>query len=43
MGFVRPQLEYGSTIWDPRPGVENKGAYKVEMVQQRAARWTLKR
>ena len=43
MGFVRPQLEYGSTIWDPRPGVENKGAYKVEMVQRRAARWTLKR
>ena len=27
----------------PRPGVENKGAYKVEMVQRRAARWTLKR
>ena len=43
MGFVRPQLEYGSTIWDPRPGVENKGVYKVEMVQRRAARWTLKR
>ena len=43
MGFVRPQLEYGSTIWDPRPDVENKGAYKVEIVQQRAARWTLKR
>jgi len=41
MGFVRPQLEYGSTIWDPRPGVENKGAYKVEMVQRRATRWTL--
>ena len=43
MGFVHPQLEYGSTIWDPRPGVENKGAYKVEMVQRLAARWTLKR
>ena len=43
MGFVRPQLEYGSTIWDPRPGVENNGTYKVEMVQRRAARWTLKR
>ena len=40
---MRLQLEYGSTIWDPRPGVENNGAYKVEMVQQRAARWTLKR
>ena len=43
MGFVRPQLEYGSTIWDPRPGVENNGAYKVEMVQWHVARWTLKR
>ena len=43
MGFLRLQLEYGSTIWDPRPGVENNGAYKVEMVQRRAARWTLKR
>ena len=43
MGFVRPQLEYGSTIWDPRPGVENNGAYKVEITQRCAARWTLKR
>ena len=43
MGFVRPQLEYGYTIRDPRPVVENNGAYKVEMVQRRAARWTLKR
>ena len=38
LGFVRPQLEYGSTIWDPRPGVENNGAYRVKMVQRRAAR-----
>ena len=41
MGFVCPQLEYGSTIWDP--GVQNNGAYRVKMVQRRAARWTLKR
>ena len=38
MGFVRLQLEYGSTIWDPRPGVENNEAYRVKMVQRRAAR-----
>lgn len=43
MGFVRPQVEYGAAIWDPRPGVENNGAHKIEMVQRRAARWTLKR
>ena len=43
MGFVRPQLGYGSTIWDPRLGVENNGAYRVEMVQRHASRWTLKR
>ena len=43
MGFVRPQLEYGSTTWHPRLGVENNVAYKVEMVQRRAAKWTLKR
>ena len=42
-GFVRPQIEYGAAIWDPRPGVENNGAHKTEMVQRRAARWTLKR
>ena len=27
----------------PRPGVENNGAHKIEMVQRRAARWTLKK
>ena len=43
MGFVRPQVEYGAAIWDPRPGVENNGAHKIEMVQRRAARWTLKK
>ena len=43
IGFVRPQLGYGSTIWDPRLGVENSGAYRVEVVQRHASRWTLKR
>ena len=43
IGFVRPQLGYGSTIWDPRLGVENSGAYRVEMVQRHASWWTLKR
>lgn len=43
VGLVRPQLEYCASVWDPRPGVENNGAYKVEMVQRRAARWTLRR
>ena len=38
MGFVRPQLEYRSTIWDPRPNVENNGANRVKMVQRHAAR-----
>ena len=43
MGFVRAQVEYGAAIWDPKPGVENNGAHKIEMLQRRAARWTLKR
>ena len=43
MGFVHPQREYGSKTWDPGLGVENNGAYKVEMVQQCAAKWTFKR
>ena len=43
MGFVHPQLGFGSTIWEPRLGVENNGAYRVEMVQRHASRWTLKR
>ena len=42
MGFVRPQIEYGSAIWNLRPGVENNGAHKIEMVQ-RQADWILKR
>ena len=36
--LVRPQLEYASSAWDPNTK-ENKG--KLEMVQRRAARWTL--
>ena len=43
MGFVHPQLEYGSKTWDPGLAVENNGAYKVEMVQQCAAKWKFKR
>ena len=36
--LVRPQLEYASAVWDPH----NKDkAHTVEMVQRRAARWTL--
>ena len=38
MGFVRPNIEYGAAIWDPRPGVENNGTHKIEIVQRRAAR-----
>ena len=32
--LVRLQLEYASAIWDPHT------AYKIEMVQRRAAQWT---
>ena len=41
MGFVHPQIKYSAAIWDPRPGVENNGAHKIEMAQRCAARWTL--
>ena len=37
--ILRPQLEYCSTVWDPRKGVENSGSYNLEMVQRRATRW----
>ena len=33
--------QYGTQV--PRPGVENNGALKIEMVQRCAAGWTLKR
>ena len=36
--LVRPQLEYTSAVWDPH--TKDK-THKVEMVQRRAARWTL--
>ena len=38
--LVRPQLEYCSSVWDPHTV---GGAHKIEMVQRRAARWTLNR
>ena len=41
--ILRPQLEYCSTVWDPRKGVENSGSYNLEMVQRLAARWALRR
>jgi hypothetical protein len=43
VSLVRPQLEYCCSVWDPRRGVENNGSYRVEMIQRRAARWTLAR
>ena len=36
--LVRPQLEYASAIMDPHT---KRNDYKVEMVQRRAARWTM--
>ena len=36
--YIRPRLEYASTVWDPHTQV-NKN--QVEMVQRRAARWVL--
>ncbi|MCG7878558.1 MAG: reverse transcriptase family protein [Candidatus Thiodiazotropha endolucinida] len=35
---VRPQLEYASAVWDPHT---KEQTHKVEMVQRRAARWTM--
>lgn len=37
--LLRPELEYCSTIGDPRKGVENNDSHIFEMVQRRAARW----
>ena len=37
--LVRPQLEYASAVWDPHT---KKRISKIEMVQRRAARWTLR-
>ena len=36
--LVRPQLEYASSVWDPHT---RSNIDKLEMVQRRAARWTL--
>ena len=41
--ILRLQLKYGSTVWDPRKGVENNDSYNLEMVQRQAARWALGR
>ena len=38
--LVRPQLEYASTVWSPHT---QKNITRLEMVQRRAARWTLNR
>ena len=35
--LVRPQLEYASVVWDPHT---KEHISKIEMVQQRTARWT---
>ena len=40
MSFVRPRLEYGSTVWDPHT---QNNIDKLEMVQRRASRWVLGR
>ena len=38
--LVRPHVEYVSAVWSPR---EVKPIHQLEMVQRRAARWTLNR
>ena len=38
---VRAQVEYCLSVWDPHPGVENTGSYKIERIQHSAARWRL--
>ena len=32
-GLVRPQFECCSSFWDPCPGIENNGSYKIERIQ----------
>ena len=36
--LIRPQLEYASSVWDPHT---RSNIDRIEMVQRRAARWTL--
>ena len=38
--LVRPQLEYCTSVWDPH---HQNSVYQLEMVQRRAARFTLRR
>ena len=38
LSLVRPQIEFCSSIWDPRKGIESNGNYKFEMVQRRTVR-----
>ena len=38
--LVRPVMEYGSAVWDP---YTQSNVHRVEMIQRRAARWTLNR
>ena len=38
--LVRPKVVC-SSVWDPRPLLENNGAYKIVMVQRCAAQWCL--
>ena len=33
---VRAQVEYCLSVWDPHPGVENTGSYKIERIQHSA-------
>ena len=42
-GYFAPKVEYCSGVWEPRPGVENNGSYKIERIQHRAAQWCLRR
>ena len=41
-GQFAPKVEYCSSVWEPRPGVENNGSYKIERIQHRAAQWCLR-
>ena len=42
-GLVCPKVEYCSSVWDLCLRVKNNVAYKIEMVQCRAAWWCLQR
>jgi hypothetical protein len=38
--LVRPLVEYSAAVWDPHTNIN---IHRVEMIQRRAARWTLNR